>query len=350
VTEAVLECEDLVVEFGQGPRAVRAVDGVSLRVARGEIYGLAGESGSGKSTLMYAITRLLPSAGRVVSGRVLYGPRDGEPVDFLDLEGKALRRLRWASMAIVTQAAMNALNPVLDVEAQLTDVLRAHRVGENRRARHDRAAELLSIVGITADRLTSFPHQLSGGMRQRVMIAMALALSPDVLILDEPTTALDVVTQRQILEKILEIRERLDLSIVFVTHDLALLFEIADRIAVMYAGELVEVGHAVEVRDAPLHPYSRALRASFPTLSTAPDELSRLPGSPPDLRALPSGCPFHPRCEFRDVVCHTLRPRLASPVRDESGEHLVACHLHDANIEMRRPWTPASSRDGEANR
>ena len=207
MTKAVLDIENLVVEFGKGPSAVRAVDDVSLTIARGEIFGLAGESGSGKSTLMYAITRLLPTAGRVVSGRVVYSPREGEPVDFLNLEGKALRRLRWASMAIVTQAAMNALNPVLDVEAQLTDVLRAHGVGENRKARRDRAAELLSIVGITPDRLSSFPHQLSGGMRQRVMIAMALALSPDVLILDEPTTALDVVTQRQILEEILGIFE-----------------------------------------------------------------------------------------------------------------------------------------------
>jgi peptide/nickel transport system ATP-binding protein len=337
VNEAVLEIEDLVVEFGNGPSAVRAVDAVSLKVGRGEIFGLAGESGSGKSTLMYAVTRLLPGSGRVVSGRVVYSPREGEPVDFLDLEGKALRRLRWASMAIVTQAAMNALNPVLNIEAQLTDVLRAHGVGENRGARRDRAAELLSIVGITPDRLASFPHQLSGGMRQRVMIAMSLALSPDVLILDEPTTALDVVTQRQILEEILEIRERLDLSIVFVTHDLALLFEIADRVAVMYAGELVEVGDAMEVRDAPLHPYSRALCASFPTLSTAPDALRRLPGSPPDLRALPSGCPFHPRCEFSDVVCETRRPRLAHPAGSVDGEQLVACHLHDTSVEMRRP-------------
>jgi peptide/nickel transport system ATP-binding protein len=337
VSEPVLEIEDLVVEFGKGPSAVRAVDGVSLKVGRGEIFGLAGESGSGKSTLMYAITRLLPTAGRIVSGRVVYSPREGEPVDFLGLEGKALRKLRWASMAIVTQAAMNALNPVLDIEAQLTDVLRSHRVGANRAARRARAAELLAIVGITADRLASFPHQLSGGMRQRVMIAMALALNPDVLILDEPTTALDVVTQRQILEEILEIRERLDLSIVFVTHDLALLFEIADRVAVMYAGELVEVGGAAAVRDAPLHPYSRALRASFPTLTTAPDALSRLPGSPPDLRALPPGCPFHPRCEFSDTVCGTRRPRLLHPEASEDPGQLVACHLHDASIEMSRP-------------
>jgi peptide/nickel transport system ATP-binding protein len=284
---------------------------------------------------MYAITRLLPPAGHVVSGRVVYRPRTGEPVDFLGLEGRALQELRWASMAIVTQAAMNALNPVLDVEAQLTDVLRAHGVGENRNARHERAAELLSIVGITADRLRSYPHQLSGGMRQRVMIAMSLALSPDVLILDEPTTALDVVTQRQILEEILEIRERLDLSIVFVTHDLALLFEIADRVAVMYAGELIEVGDAVGLRDAPLHPYSLALRASFPTLTTAPDALSRLPGAPPDLRALPGGCPFHPRCDFRDVVCEARRPRLIA--MGDDPEHEVACHLHDTSVMMTRP-------------
>jgi peptide/nickel transport system ATP-binding protein len=336
-TDCVLQLQDVTVEFGSGATAVRAVSQANLSLRRGEIFGIAGESGSGKSTLIYAIARTLAPAARVASGRVIYRPRDGAEIDFLQLRGDTLRVLRWASIAIVPQAAMNALNPVLTIETQLTDVLKAHGSGANKKARRERAAELVALVGISPDRLAAYPHQMSGGMRQRVMIAMALALDPDVLILDEPTTALDVVTQRQIIEEILSLRERLGLSIIFVTHDLSLLFELADRVAVMYAGNLVEMGAASVVRDAPLHPYSRALSASFPTLQRAPDDLARLPGSPPDLRAIPSGCAFHPRCAYAADACRSIVPVLERPAGLIGDEHAVSCHLHDPDIDMPRP-------------
>ena len=221
-------------------------------------------------------------------------------MDLLDLDEPELRRLRWSQIAVVLQSAMNALNPVLSIGAQLTDVLQAHVAGLDAAARRARAAELLDMVGITADRLGSYPHELSGGMRQRVMIAMALALEPQVVILDEPTTALDVVTQREILEELTALRERLGFAVLFITHDLSLLAEIADSIAVMYAGRLVERAAADELFRAPRHPYTLGLLNSFPALHGPRRYMTGIPGSPPDLRMLPVGCVFHPRCPLRD--------------------------------------------------
>ena len=241
-TEPLLEIRGLSVDYGSGPGSVHAVDEVDLVVHRGEALGLAGESGSGKSTLAHAITRLLRPPALVTKGQVLYhgrattGPGQSPVVDVLTLSKAQLRRFRWEEIAIVFQSAMNALNPVIDIRTQLTDSLAAHRPRMKRKAQSERAAELLELVGVSKDRLRSFPHQLSGGMRQRVMIAMALALGPDLIIMDEPTTALDVVTQRQILEKIEDLRHQFGFATVFITHDLSLLLDVADSIAIMYAG------------------------------------------------------------------------------------------------------------------
>jgi peptide/nickel transport system ATP-binding protein len=335
MSEPVLDIRDLSVDFGVGAAAVRALDRVTLSIGRGEIFGIAGESGSGKSTLLYTLTRLLPNNARVLSGQILYKARGGDIIEITSLEDERLRRLRWANIAIVTQAAMNALNPVMNVEAQIMDVLSAHGHRLKRQEGRARTAELLALVGITPDRLKAFPHELSGGMRQRVLIAMALALDPDVLILDEPTTALDVVTQRQIIEEVYAIRERLEISVIFVTHDLSLLLEIADVVAVMYAGKVVEVASREQFQRAPAHPYSDALLASFPTLDGG-RSLKRLRGGPPDMRDLPRGCAFHPRCQFAQAVCRECEPALVRLISRAETPRLVACHLHDERMTMQR--------------
>lgn len=309
----VLEIKDLRVDYGLGDQAVQAVRGVSLTLNRGEVLGLAGESGSGKSTLAYGITRLLPPPGVVSGGSVIYHPRDGQPVDIMGMSAAQLRHFRWAQTSIVFQGAMNSLNPVHKVSAQLTDAIRAHEPKSGAAARRARARQLLGLVGIAADRLDSYPHQLSGGMRQRVMIAMALALEPQIVIMDEPTTALDVVMQRQILGQLVELRERLGFSVLFITHDLSLLVEFTDRIAIMYGGQIVERAPSALMYSKPLHPYSDGLLHSFPALRGPRRELTGIPGSPPDLRGMPAGCAFHPRCARALDRCAGDQPVLGTP-------------------------------------
>ncbi|MCT2584230.1 ABC transporter ATP-binding protein [Actinophytocola gossypii] len=328
--EPVLSIRNLSVDYGLGDAAVRAVRDVSLTLHRGEVLGLAGESGSGKSTLAYGMLRLLPPPGVIRGGQVTYHPRDGEPIELLSLSRKRLRRFRWAEVAIVFQGAMNSLNPVHTVATQLTDVIAAHEPRTTAAARRARAVELLKLVGINADRLGSYPHQLSGGMRQRVMIAMALALEPRVVVMDEPTTALDVVMQRQILATLVELRERIGFSVLFITHDLSLLVEFSDRIAIMYGGRIVESAPAAELYRSSLHPYSDGLLHSFPALRGPRRELSGIPGSPPDLRAMPAGCAFHPRCPKAFDPCADRAPELAEPAGREDAGRSVACWLHTA--------------------
>jgi peptide/nickel transport system ATP-binding protein len=336
----LIEVRGLRVDYGLGPGAVHAVIDADLTLASGTVLGLAGESGSGKSTLAYAMTRLLRAPGVVTGGQVLLhggtGPA-GErsqagPIDLMAADEGQLRKLRWSRIAVVMQSAMHALNPVVTVGAQLTDVLQAHRPQLGKTDRRQRAAFLLEMVGISADRLGSYPHQLSGGMRQRVMIATALALEPAVVIMDEPTTALDVVTQREILTELAGLQRQLSFAVLFITHDLSLLVELADSIAVMYAGRLLEQAAAGDLYRAPRHPYTLGLLRSFPPLHGAREPLTGIPGSPPDLRTPPPGCPFHPRCGFAMDICRAQVP-VAIPL-GRAGQRSAACWLHDGTHDV----------------
>ena len=340
--EPLLEVTGLCVDYGIDSDAVHAVLDADLVLHRGEVLGLAGESGSGKSTFAYAITRLLRAPGVITSGAVRFRLGQGRDIDLLTADEAQLRRLRWAHVAVVLQSAMHALNPVLTIGDQLGDVLRTHRPDMDRAARRDRAVELLDMVGITADRLRGYPHELSGGMRQRVTIAMALALEPQMVIMDEPTTALDVVTQREILEELAALRDRLGFAVLFITHDLSLLIEIADSIAIMYGGRIVEQAPAEALFRAPRHPYTLGLLGSFPSLHGPRVRMTGIAGSPPDLRNPPAGCPFHPRCRYVMERCRTELPPLR-PVSQTAGPtpRTVACWLQDGSgatpAELTRP-------------
>ena len=330
----VLSVEDLTVEYASANGPVRAVDGVSFELSRGEVLGIAGESGCGKSTLAHAITRLLRPPGTITGGAVHFHDAQqpgGQVVDVLGLDGEPLRLFRWQKIAMVFQSAMNALNPVLNVRRQLEDVLIDHEPGRSRAWRRARCCELLELVGIDVDRLSAYPHQLSGGMRQRVMIAMALALRPDVIVMDEPTTALDVVVQREILDEINLLREQFGFAVVLITHDLSLLLEISDRIAVMYGGRIVEYGPTAGMLDAPRHPYTVGLTGSFPDLLGDRRPLAGIPGSPPDLSQPIEGCSFAPRCGYAFAPCAAASPPLRAPATAPSADRrmTVACHLYD---------------------
>ncbi len=337
----IFDISDLSVAYRSEGGDVHAVEHVSLTLSAGEVVGLCGESGSGKSTLAYGATRLLRPPALITSGSVFYSGRritqGGDPIDLLAMSHRELAHTRWREVAIVFQSAMNALNPVLRVQDQILDAVTAHLKLPRHEAK-EKAAGLLDLVGIPRNRLRAYPHELSGGMRQRVMIAMALAADPEVVIMDEPTTALDVVVQRDILAQIVELKETLGFAVLFITHDLSLLLELADRIAVMYAGRLLETGKASDIMREPAHPYTRGLLNSFPSLHGPRRELVGIPGSPPDLRDPLPGCPFIPRCPYAIDVCAdvdmSLAPvsktpgtELVSPALINAGSHLTACPI-----------------------
>jgi peptide/nickel transport system ATP-binding protein len=320
----LLELQQLTVEYGVGAKRARAVDGVDLAIQEGEIVGLAGESGCGKTTIANAVMQILRPPARIAGGSILF---EGE-----DITGKTaeeLRRYRWRNVSMVLQSAMNALNPVMRVGDQFVDTIRAHEHVDRRRALA-RAGELLQVVGIDPRRVRAYPHELSGGMRQRVIIAMALALKPELIIMDEPTTALDVVVQREILQQIEALKRDFGFAVLFITHDISLLLKFADRIAIMYAGEIVEAAPALRLGTNPQHPYTQGLLESFPPLSGPMTRLTGIPGSPPDLREPPSGCRFHPRCPHcrPEEAALYLRQTSERPLlRAVEPGHEVACHL-----------------------
>jgi peptide/nickel transport system ATP-binding protein len=344
-SQILLEVKHVSVDYDTARGPLHAVQDVSFTLKRGQIFGLAGESGSGKSTLAYAIARLLRPPAVITEGEVLFYRRHenalDDEIDVFSLSPSQLRAFRWSELAIVFQSAMNALNPVISIEKQILDVLQVHDPGKKRSEYRERAAELLRLVGIASDRLRSFPHELSGGMRQRAIIAIALALNPEIIIMDEPTTALDVVVQREILRELMLLRERFNFSVIFITHDLSLLLEIADAVAIMYAGRLIETATQGELYHHPLHPYTNGLLNSFPTLHGPQRKLVGIPGSPPDLRSVPPGCAFHPRCSFAFPPCKTVVPALLSPNR-EKPDLRVACHLYDDNRNPAGPPTQLS--------
>ena len=329
--DAVLEIRGLSVDYGFGDEAVHAVSDCDLVLRRGRVLGLAGESGSGKTTLALAAIRLLRAPAVITKGQVLFHSKpftgDGPKgtIDLVAAGPQQMREVRWSEIAVVLQSSLNALNPVITIGAQFDDMLRAHRPQLDRDERHARAVELLEMVGMNGDRLRSYPHELSGGMRQRSMIAMALALEPQVMILDEPTTALDVVTQREILEELMGLRDRLGFAALFITHDLSLLVELADDIAVMYGGRLMERAPANALFRSPRLPYTHGLLHCFPPMHGKRVPMEGIPGSPPDLRDLPSGCAFHPRCKWALDRCKHEVPVLA-PIPGPNRE--VACWLH----------------------
>jgi peptide/nickel transport system ATP-binding protein len=313
----ILEVSDLIVEYVGARSSVRAVDRVSLQLRGGEFLGIVGESGCGKSTLCFAIARLLTPPAAIMGGSVTFAGRD-----LVQLREGTLRHLRWRDFSVVMQSAMNALNPVMSVGSQLVDAIKAHERTPTARAK-ERAAEVLKLVGIDPLHLRSYPHQLSGGMRQRAMIAMALVFTPSLIIMDEPTSALDVVAQRSLMSQIIALQRRLGFAVIFVTHDMSLVSQFADRVAIMYAGQVMELGAAREVFAAPKHPYSQGLLQAFPSVFGPRRELQGIPGSPPDLRYPPEGCRFHPRCPAVMDICQTHEP-LSYRLRDRD---LVRCHL-----------------------
>lgn len=323
--EALLDVRELTVDYSTLRGPARAVDRVSFSMARGEIFGLAGESGCGKSTVAHAIMRLIKPPGEVSGGEILFAGQD-----ILGMSQKQVLDFRWRRVSIVFQSAMNALNPVLHIGTQISDAIRAHEKMSRRRAR-ERAAELFDLVGIDTSRLDSFSHQLSGGMRQRAVIAMALALNPELIILDEPTTALDVVVQRDILQQIQDLQAKLGFSILFITHDLSLLIEISTRIGVMYAGEIVEQATGEELFREPMHPYTVGLMSSFPSIRGPIQKLEGIPGSPPDLVSPPRGCRFNPRCPrcaSGKSELFRVQTEIDPVLREVKPGHWVACHLY----------------------
>ncbi len=321
----ILSIRDLKVDYATQDGTVEAVDGVSLDVDEGQQLGLIGESGCGKTTLLKAIVQVLPRNGRVVSGKITF-----KGMDLLQLPPAEMRQLRWREIATIPQASMDSLNPVQRVGSQLMKLLRV-RGGYDKRAARRRAVDLFDLVGLDTDRLMHYPHEFSGGMKQRAVIAMALALEPSLLIADEPVTALDVIVQHQILEVLRELEQELNLTFMLITHDISVVAQVCDSVAVMYAGRIVEQAAAEPFFHAPAHPYSLGLQQAFPNLARPRDVLVSIEGYPPDLREAPSGCRFAERCPFAQAACHETDPRLELV----GDERLAAC-LRSSEMESLR--------------
>ena len=304
MAEPLLEVDELSIDYATEAGDVRAVAGVSFTVQAGEFVGIVGESGCGKSTLLFGVAQLLSAPGEVVGGRVLFRGRD-----MVRLGREELRHMRWRDYSVVMQSAMNALNPMKSIGAQFKDTLKAHGNSSSEEIRK-RSTEVMTLVGIDPTHLGSYPHQLSGGMRQRAMIAMALLYTPQLVIMDEPTSALDVVAQRSLMTKIRELQRELGFAVIFVTHDMSVVSRYSDRVLVMYAGQVAEAAETEAIFEHPLHPYTRGLMDAFPSVTGPRRQLAGIAGSPPDLAHPPAGCRFHPRCPEVMPSCLHIEPDL----------------------------------------
>jgi len=316
--DEILNIENLKAYFFTTRGAVKAVDDVSFTISRKQSLGLAGESACGKSTLAFTILKMLQNPGKLVGGKMVVTGMD--ITDFS--ESKMRKEVRWKKISMVFQGAMNALNPVYTVGYQMAEPLMYHK-GVKKEEAMEKSTDYLELVGLSPDILTRYPHELSGGMKQRVVIAMALLLTPDLVICDEPTTALDVVVQAQIMNLLKKLKKELDISTIFITHDLSILAEVVDRLAIMYAGKFVEIGDSIKVYRNPVHPYTQKLLGAIPKLHEDIDKLEYIPGTPPNLIHPPSGCRFHPRCPYAMDICKKEEPRM----KEVDADHFAACHL-----------------------
>jgi len=317
---SVLEVQNLTTHYLTLRGWVRAAENVSFRVEKGQALGVAGESGCGKTTVALSILRILPQGGRIRKGKIIF-----EGTDIVPLSEDSMRKIRWKGIAIVFQGAMNALNPVFKVGDQIIEAIRVHEPDVEKKHALERARSLLELVGVEADRVDNYPHEFSGGMRQRALIAMALAANPRLLIADEPGTALDVIVQAQTLKLLRDLKEKLGLSMVLISHDLSIIAETCEKVAIMYAGRIVEYGDAEAIFREPLHPYTQGLVKAFPSIKGPRVRLASIPGQPPDLLNPPPACRFNPRCPYIMDVCKKIDPPLE---KAGSGDHLVACHLY----------------------
>ena len=329
--DVVLRVDDLSIVYRTDRGDVKATVNVSFELRNGEAMALIGESGSGKTTISLALIRKLPKNAVVTSGQILY-QRNQEAQDVLKLSNRQLRKFRWNECAMVFQGAQNAFNPVLKIRKQFEDTALSHG-WTDKAAIRERALSLLELVRLDPERIyDAYPHELSGGMKQRTLLALGVLLSPQIVILDEPTTALDILTQRAIIDVLNDMQRELDFSIIFISHDLSLAAEMADHVATVYAGEIVELGGVNDIFYRSLHPYTHGLLTSVPTLKHAQDVLQSIPGSPPNLISPPDGCKFHPRCAFADETCMKENPALT----DDVGTHLAACWHKDRLLESRK--------------
>ncbi len=316
---SLLSVENLKTYYQVRRGFVKAVDGVSFSVQKGEATGLAGESGCGKTTVALSILKILPPGGRILSGQIFFKGKDLVALP----EDEIRENIRWKEISIVFQGAMNALNPVFKIGDQIAEAIMLHEKEASKSEAYDRASKLFELVGIPPSRLDNYPHEFSGGMKQRAMIAMALACNPSLLIADEPSTALDVIVAAQVLKLIKELKSRLGLSMMLITHDLSIIAETCEWCVIMYGGKVVESGSTVAVFKNPLHPYTHGLISSFPSIKGARAKLGFIPGQPPDLLNPPSGCVFHPRCKYAMAKCKAKEPLY---IEVEKG-HSVSCHL-----------------------
>lgn len=316
---AILDVQDLSTYYFTSRGPVRAAEGVSFKLESGEAMGLAGESGCGKTTVALSLLKILPSNGRIVNGKIIVKGTDIVTLD----ESEMRKKIRWRVVSMVFQGAMNALNPLYKVGDQIVEAIKLHEPEVTRKEAKERTSKLLEMVGIEPSRVDNYPHEFSGGMKQRALIAMALCNNPDVVIADEPGTALDVIVQAQVLRLMKELKNRLNLSVIMISHDLSMIAEICQKIAIMYAGYLAEYGDIVKIFKKPLHPYTIDLIESFPSIRAARQEMISIPGFPPDLLNPPPGCRFHPRCKYAMDICKKKVPNLL----EISDDHFVACHL-----------------------